>query len=163
MIELIVCLAILGYSAYQDIRTSKVDSRLILIATAVGLIYQLFNLSHIGGFGNYLLRLASVVIIFLFYEGFIGGGDAKILMLLSIWAGIRKTYFTLGFALFLLIIVECFRDGTRMKNILKQDWYAVIGRNRSIFHLDPEYATRVVFVPYLLAGYIISVLVCGIG
>ena len=90
----VIAITVLVIATYTDIKDGTVPNVVVLPAICLGLILQLFHLS----FWDYVIRLVLIFATFYFYEGFIGGGDAKLFMMLIITQGPYKALATLGLA-----------------------------------------------------------------
>lgn len=150
-----ITLTVLIVSTYTDIREGKVLNEIVLPAIGIGLILQIFNLSFI----DYLIRLVLVAAIFFFYEGFIGGGDAKLFMMLIITQGPAKSFITVGFAALAVVIMYFIKSPKEATESFKAQAMAILTKTTD----NIKGAGKTVkFVPLMLAGYVITLLIMGI-
>lgn len=157
IITFIICLLVLGYCSYLDLKQGKMDElgKILLALIGAGLIAQLFFV----GFEDYIIRLLLIVAIFFLYEGFIGGGDAKLLMMLTILRGAMPMLLTVILAEIALILFNYIKDPEVTKKALKSNWMALKAFNIGSLKGEGE---KVPLVPYLLGGFLLATLILGI-
>src|SRR5918994_1398554 len=84
-------LTLLGLAAFKDIRERRIPNRLTGALAALYPVYVLVSSTPVAW--PAALGLAAVVFMIglgLFARGLIGGGDVKLLAVLSLWAGPEK-------------------------------------------------------------------------
>jgi prepilin peptidase CpaA len=101
-IILLLGIALLAAAAYGDVKTLRIPNSLVLAVAALGLL----RLIVIGDLSVALYTLGASAIIFiatflLFWRGFLGGGDAKLLTAAALLVGYNDLFH------FLLVMSIC--------------------------------------------------------
>ena len=156
----IISLAVLCFSAYTDIKDGTVRNEVVLPAIGLGLILQLIRV-FIGQltFGDYLIRIILIIATFFFYEGFIGGGDAKLFMMLIILQGPYKALATIGIASLMVVAYTFYKNPKEATESAKAQIMAILTKTVSNIKNQGE---TIKFSPLMLAGLIIVALVFGV-
>lgn len=156
----IIALAVLVMAAYTDIKDGTVRNEVVLPAIGLGLVLQLIRV-FMGQitFGDYLIRIILIIATFFFYEGFIGGGDAKVFMMLLITQGPYKALASLGLASLMIIAYTIYKDPKEAIENIKAQILAVLTKTVSSIKGKGE---TVKLCPLMLAGFLIVTLIFGI-
>ena len=116
----IASLLVLGVSTWYDLTSERVPNVFVLPCIAAGLIAQPFFIP----FTDYLIRLGIVCGIYFLYEGFIGAGDAKLVMMITILCGPVKGLGSLALASLGVLAVSLIRNPAETRRILADNWAA---------------------------------------
>ena len=151
----VIAITVLVIATYTDIKDGTVPNVVVLPAICLGLILQLFHLS----FWDYVIRLVLIFATFYFYEGFIGGGDAKLFMMLIITQGPYKALATLGLASLMIVAYTIYKNPKNALEDIKAQILALLTKTTSSFKNQGE---TIKLSPLMLAGYLITLLIFGI-
>lgn len=151
----IVSLLVLGVSTWYDLTKERVPNVFVLPCILAGLVAQPFLIP----FPEYLIRLGVVCGIYFLYEGFIGAGDAKLIMMLTILCGPVKGLGSLALGSLGVILASLIRSPAETRPMLVRDWTAF--RTMSISSLKGK-GPGVLLVPFLLVSFILLTLILGI-
>ena len=153
-IFLIVSFIVLTLATITDIAKGKVYWWSTLPVLLFGMIAQLFYLGAV----DYLIRIAVIVALFFLYEGFIGGGDAKLVMMLTMLHGPISGLLTLGIASLLVFVVSFIKDPDLTMNSAKNGLIALQTRT---LETAKGNGPKVLLAPYMLVAFSLLVLVFG--
>ena len=151
----VIAITVLVIATYTDIKDGTVPNVVVLPAICLGLILQLFHLS----FWDYVIRLVLIFATFYFYEGFIGGGDAKLFMMLIITQGPYKALATLGLASLMIVGYTIYKNPKNALEDIKAQILALLTKTTSSFK---NQGGTIKLSPLMLAGYLITLLIFGI-
>ena len=151
----VIAITVLVIATYTDIKDGTVPNVVVLPAICLGLILQLFHLS----FWDYVIRLVLIFATFYFYEGFVGGGDAKLFMMLIITQGPYKALATLGLASLMIVAYTIYKNPKNALEDIKAQILALLTKTTSSFKNQGE---TIKLSPLMLAGYLITLLIFGI-
>ena len=151
----IASLLVLGVSTWYDLTSERVPNVFVLPCIAAGLIAQPFFIP----FTDYLIRLGIVCGIYFLYEGFIGAGDAKLVMMITILCGPVKGLGSLALASLGVLAVSLIRHPAETRRILADNWTAFRAMNISS---QKGKGPGVALVPFLLISFILLTLILGI-
>ena len=154
IVLMIYCLAALCISAYTDIKMGKVYNQVFIPALALALVVP-----FLYGFWEFLLRLALVVLLFFVYKGFIGGGDAKLIMMLIMLAGLPKAAVAVVIGNLLMIAYSYITNP-------KETRLGIMNGLSALSSFNPDLVkgqgSTLVFAPFLTIGFIGATLIYGI-
>ena len=150
----ILCILVLGLATYTDIKQGKIYNESFYPVLLLSVAQPFFI-----GFWNFLLRLLVVVIIFFVYEGYIGGGDAKLLMMIVMLGSPVKALITLAIATLGAVGYAYIKNPAETKVSLMNSWVALRTFNPSAVKGK---GSTVILAPFMLAGFVISTLILGI-
>lgn len=156
----IIALVALIISSYTDIQDGTIPNEIVLPAIVVGFVLQIVNL-FIGGitFWDLIFRLLLIAATFFFYEGFIGGGDAKVFMMLVITQGIYKALATLAIASLMVIAYSFYKDPKGYKESIKSQLMSLLTKTAPTGKGEGK---TVKLCPLMLVGFIITNIIFGI-
>ncbi len=154
IVFMVYCLAVLCISAYTDIKMSKVYNQVfypgLALALAVPFVY---------GVWEFLLRLALVILLFFVYKGFIGGGDAKLIMMLILLSGILKAATAVVVGNLGMLAYSYIANPQETK-------LGIMNGLTALRSFNPELVkgkgSTIVLAPFLAAGFIAATLIYGI-
>ena len=153
----IVCLLVLGISSYTDIKRSTIPNQVFYPVLALAV-----TVPFVYGVWNFLLRVAIVILIFFCYEGMVKGGDAKLLMMITMLGSPIKAVVTLGIASIIMLAVTFVIEPEKTKDSLWKGYAAI----RSF---DPKQVAAIkgkgqtmILAPGLLVGFVIATIIFGI-
>lgn len=150
----VLCLIVLCIASYTDIKQGKVYNESFYPVLLLTVAQPFFI-----GFWNFLFRLLVILIIFFVYEGFIGGGDAKLLMMLVMLGSPMKAVIALGVATLGAVGYMFILNPKETKISLMNSFVALRTFKPSM--VKGQGAT-VILAPFLLAGFVIATLILGI-
>lgn len=127
---------VLAVSAYTDLRKGTVPNVPVYIALLTGCVLHLFDLPVHG----YLLRIVLMAAVFSLYRGFIGGGDAKLLMMLIMLNGPETALFSM-----LTASLMAFAAALGIRRI----------RMRDILRIKKQSGKKIILAPWLLMAFLI--------
>lgn len=155
IILFLVCLAVLCFCSWTDLISGRIPNKAVLPFLLAGVLIQPFLIP----FPDYLLRLGIVTAVYFLYEGFIGAGDAKLVMLLIMLCGPVKGLGSLALASFGVLLVSLFRNPAETRKILVRDWFALRTLNAgSLKSTGP----KVPLAPYLTGAFILLTVFLGL-
>lgn len=152
---LVISFAVLALATYTDIKYGKVFWWSTLPVIAFGLIAQLFRLGAV----DYILRLAIIVGIYFVYEGFIGGGDAKLVMMVTILQGVLCGLLTLGIASLFVLVISYLRNPDETVTHVKLGLTNLMTRQPNA---SKEMGPKALLAPYMLVAFALLTLVFGL-
>ena len=151
----IVCMLVLVISTWSDLFTEKIPNAVVLPCILAGLVLQPFFIP----FPDYLVRIGLICAVYFLYEGFIGAGDAKLVMMLIILGGPVKGLGALALSSALVLLIAALWQPYETRKMLSRDWQAVKARNLSSLKNE---GTRVLLAPFLLVSFPALSLILGI-
>ncbi len=133
-----LCILLLIYIAIKDITSFIISNKILCVLLVLALIRQVLSVNSINDMKFLLLCSVILLVIFsvLYYgiKNFIGGGDVKLIFVLSIWLGYPQIIIALYIA---FIFGGVFAV---MYLLIKQRMYTV----------------KIAFAPFLVVGAVIS-------
>lgn len=118
----IISLLVLLYATYEDTQKKQINPYPVYAAMVLGLLLHIFDLP----FWGFVVRFALIALIFLFYKGFIGGGDAKLLMMITLLNGPVIALVTLALASLFVLITEYHNNKEEIKNLTIESIAALV-------------------------------------
>lgn len=134
------CLSILLliYIAIKDIKSFTISNKMLCVLLILSLVKQILAVNSINDMKVLLLCSAILLVIFsvLYYgiKNFMGGGDVKLIFVLSIWLGYPQIIIALYIAFILGGVFAVM--------------YLLIKRRK--------YTVKIAFAPFLVVGAVIS-------
>lgn len=133
-----LCILLLIYIAIKDITSFIISNKILCVLLVLALIRQVLSLNSINDMKFLLLCSVILLVIFsvLYYviKNFMGGGDVKLIFVLSIWLGYPQIIIALYIA---FIFGGVFAV---MYLLIKQRIYTV----------------KIAFAPFLVVGAVVS-------
>ena len=133
-----LCILLLIYIAIKDITSFIISNKILCVLLVLALIRQVLSVNSINDMKFLLLCSVILLVIFsvLYYviKNFMGGGDVKLIFVLSIWLGYPQIIIALYIA---FIFGGVFAV---MYLLIKQRMYTV----------------KIAFAPFLVVGAVIS-------
>ena len=133
-----LCILLLIYIAIKDIKSFIISNKILCVLLVLALIRQALSVNSIDDMKFLLLCSAILLVIFsaLYYgiKNFMGGGDVKLIFVLSIWLGYPQIIIALYIA---FIFGGVFAV---MYLLIKQRMYTV----------------KIAFAPFLVVGAVVS-------
>lgn len=133
-----LCILLLIYIAIKDITSFIISNKILCVLLVLALIRQVLSLNSINDMKFLLLCSVILLVIFsvLYYviKNFMGGGDVKLIFVLSIWLGYPQIIIALYIA---FIFGGVFAV---MYLLIKQRMYTV----------------KIAFAPFLVVGAVVS-------
>lgn len=150
----IISLLVLLYTIYDDSMHSRQKKHLrnvypIYAAMALGFIMHIFDLP----FWEFVVRFVLIALIFLFYKGYIGGGDAKLLMMITLLNGPVNALVTLALASLFMLITEYHNNKTEIMNLTIESITALVQGTVSKMKGQGK---QVALVPFLTLAFIVT-------
>lgn len=150
----VACLLVLLAATYTDIKSGKIYNESFYPILLISL-----SVPFVAGVWEFLLRLALVVLLFFVYEGFIGGGDAKLIMMLIMLSGVMKTCVAAAVGTIGVMIYSFIQDPEATKNSIMSGWIALKTFTPSTVKGK---GNTVIFAPFLTLGFVVATLIYGI-
>ena len=156
----IISLVVLIISSYTDIQDGKIPNEVVLPAIGISLLLRIVNM-FMGNitFWDLLFRLLLVVATFFFYEGFIGGGDAKIFMMLVIAQGPYKALSALALASLMVVAYSYYKDPKGYIESIKSQLLSILTKTEPVSKGEGK---TVKLCPLMLIGFIVTIVIFGI-
>ena len=157
-VEKSTAIILLTVLSVYDIRTKRIPNRIVF--TGMGIAFILFVINSIFRFddGLHWIRLCLFVSIFFFgMTNLIGLGDIKLLMALSLITHPVSLCFAVALACLFMVVYAIIRNPR--KTILKIQFSMLNVYRNSIPSVTRENEETIPFVPFLLAGYIVTTIV----
>lgn len=133
-----LCILLLIYIAIKDITSFIISNKILCVLLVLALIRQVLSVNSINDMKFLLLCSVILLVIFsvLYYgiKNFMGGGDVKLIFVLSIWLGYPQIIIALYIA---FIFGGVFAV---MYLLIKQRMYTV----------------KIAFAPFLVVGAVVS-------
>lgn len=133
-----LCILLLIYIAIKDITSFIISNKILCVLLVLALIRQVLSVNSINDMKFLLLCSVILLVIFsvLYYgiKNFMGGGDVKLIFVLSIWLGYPQIIIALYIA---FIFGGAFAV---MYLLIKQRMYTV----------------KIAFAPFLVVGAVVS-------
>lgn len=133
-----LCILLLIYIAIKDIKSFIISNKILCVLLVLALIRQVLSVNSINDMKFLLLCSVILLVIFsvLYYgiKNFMGGGDVKLIFVLSIWLGYPQIIIALYIA---FIFGGVFAV---MYLLIKQRMYTV----------------KIAFAPFLVVGAVVS-------
>lgn len=133
-----LCILLLIYIAIKDITSFIISNKILCVLLVLALIRQVLSVNSINDMKFLLLCSVVLLVIFsvLYYgiKNFMGGGDVKLIFVLSIWLGYPQIIIALYIA---FIFGGVFAV---MYLLIKQRMYTV----------------KIAFAPFLVVGAVVS-------
>lgn len=133
-----LCILLLIYIAIKDITSFIISNKILCVLLVLALIRQVLSVNSINDMKFLLLCSVILLVIFsvLYYgiKNFMGGGDVKLIFVLSIWLGYPQIIIALYIA---FVFGGVFAV---MYLLIKQRMYTV----------------KIAFAPFLVVGAVIS-------
>lgn len=133
-----LCILLLIYIAIKDIKSFIISNKILCVLLVLALIRQVLSVNSINDMKFLLLYSVILLVIFsvLYYgiKNFMGGGDVKLIFVLSIWLGYPQIIIALYIA---FIFGGVFAV---MYLLIKQRMYTV----------------KIAFAPFLVVGAVVS-------
>lgn len=133
-----LCILLLIYIAIKDIKSFIISNKILCVLLVLALIRQVLSVNSIDDMKFLLLCSAILLVIFsvLYYgiKNFMGGGDVKLIFVLSIW---------LGYPQIIIALYMAFIFGGVFAMM-----YLLIKRRK--------YTAKIAFAPFLVIGAVIS-------
>lgn len=150
LVKLLWGLALMAAAAFTDARERRVPNRLLLLGLAGrGVLYAAELLAEPEGFGARLLgdlaqagtAAAVLALPAVASRGALGFGDVKLLGVVCLYCGLRRTFWCFAFGMAAAAAVSIWLLAVKK-----------VGRKH-----------RLALVPYLLAGYVLTAAVWALG
>lgn len=133
-----LCILLLIYIAIKDITSFIISNKILCVLLVLALIRQVLSVNSINDMKFLLLCSVILLVIFsvLYYviKNFMGGGDVKLIFVLSIW---------LGYPQIIIALYIAFIFGGVFAVM-----YLLIKRKK--------YTAKIAFAPFLVVGAVIS-------
>ena len=133
-----LCILLLIYIAIKDITSFIISNKILCVLLVLALIRQVLSVNSINDMKFLLLCSVILLVIFsvLYYgiKNFMGGGDVKLIFVLSIW---------LGYPQIIIALYIAFIFGGVFAVM-----YLLIKRRK--------YTAKIAFAPFLVIGAVIS-------
>lgn len=154
IVYLVVCLATLAVATYTDIKQGKIHNVIFYPALALSL-----TIPFVYGIWDFLIRLGLCLLLFFLYEGFFGGGDAKLIMMLIMLSSPLKASIAVLIGTLGVLVYSFITNRLETKNAIMNGIVAIRTFNPS---LVKGKGSKVVFAPFLFAGFIVATIICGL-
>ena len=133
-----LCILLLIYIAIKDITSFIISNKILCVLLVLALIRQVLSVNSINDMKFLLLCSVILLVIFsvLYYviKNFMGGGDVKLIFVLSIWLGYPQIIIALYIAF-------------------------IFGGVFAVMYLlikQRKYTVKIAFAPFLVVGAVIS-------
>jgi preflagellin peptidase FlaK len=85
LLRIAICLVMLSYASYSDLKTREVDDKLWILFSLIGITLNIIDLSNQSLMLVIIsISLSSLISFIFYYIGFFGGADMKALIVISL-------------------------------------------------------------------------------